>query len=143
MSGCNWRVGQLYVLAETEGEARKVFDEGCGLWQTALQTCCVKRTMRLKGGRDDKSHKVDPDTFGITQRSLKMLRNTLIEKANRRITVVQIPTNDLCCGYLILDENEAVYTASGWTCVEKEGQAREVQGRCLTFLVFLPSSGSL
>jgi len=43
--GCNWRVGQLYVLAGTEGEARKVFDEGCGLWQTALQTCCVKRTI--------------------------------------------------------------------------------------------------
>lgn len=60
--------------------------------------------------------KFDENTFGITQRSLKVLRDTLIEKVKSRIAVVEIPTNDLCCGYLILDKNhnEAVYTGDGF-----------------------------
>lgn len=45
----------------------------------------------------------DLSSFGITQKSLKILRNTLAEKINHRIAVVEVPTNDICCGYFIFD----------------------------------------
>lgn len=58
----------------------------------------------------------DIDAFGITRRSLKILRNTLAEKASHRICVFEIPTNELCCGFLILDWEwqNAAYTGDGF-----------------------------
>lgn len=58
----------------------------------------------------------DPNTFGITQKSLKMLRNALAEKVNHRIVVVEVPTNDVCCGYFILDWElqNATWTGDGF-----------------------------
>lgn len=58
----------------------------------------------------------DPNTFGITQRSLKLLRDSLAEKINHRIVVVEVPTNDLCCGYLIFDRElqNATWTGDGF-----------------------------
>ena len=55
-------------------------------------------------------------SFGITQKSLKMLRDTLAEKLLHRIAVVEVPTNDLCCGYFIfdLDGSAAVFTGDGF-----------------------------
>ena len=58
----------------------------------------------------------NPNTFGITQKSLKMLRNTLAEKIGHRIAVVEVPTNDICCGYFIFDWNlqNATWTGDGF-----------------------------
>jgi len=58
----------------------------------------------------------NPNTFGITQKSLKMLRNVLAEKVNRRIAVVEVATNDICCGYFIFDWElqNATWTGDGF-----------------------------
>jgi hypothetical protein len=58
----------------------------------------------------------DHNTFGITQRSLKMLRDTLAEKIHNRIVVVEVPTNDICCGYFIFDWEwqNATWTGDGF-----------------------------
>jgi len=58
----------------------------------------------------------DENTFGITERSLKMLRNTLAKRINHRIAVVEVPTDEICCGFLILDKDaqEAVFTGDGF-----------------------------
>ena len=58
----------------------------------------------------------DENSFGITQRSLKILRDSLAQRMNHHIAVVEVPTNDLCCGFLILDRdlNEAIFTGDGF-----------------------------
>lgn len=58
----------------------------------------------------------DESTFGITQRSLKMLRDKLAEAISHRIIVIELSTSDLCCGYLILDWEwqSATYTGDGF-----------------------------
>jgi hypothetical protein len=58
----------------------------------------------------------DIESFGITQTSLKMLRNAIAEKLTHRIAVFEIPTNDLCCGYLIFDWEwqDATWTGDGF-----------------------------
>ena len=65
----------------------------------------------------------DPSSFGITWRSLKVLRDALAEKINHRICVVEIPTNDLCCGFLILDWEwqNATYSGDGFR-VDRGGE---------------------
>jgi len=52
----------------------------------------------------------DENSFGITQRSLKILRDTLAQRVDRHIAVVEVPTNDLCCQFLILDRD----TCEAW-----------------------------
>ena len=56
------------------------------------------------------------ETFGITQTSLKMLRDKLAEAIGHRLAVFEIPTSDLCCGFLILDweEESATFTGDGF-----------------------------
>ena len=58
----------------------------------------------------------DINSFGITQRSLKILRDTLAERSKNHIAVVEVPTNDLCCGFFIFDKDlrEAVWTGDGF-----------------------------
>jgi len=58
----------------------------------------------------------DINTFGITQKSLKMLRDTLANAIANRIAVVEVPTNDLCCGYFIFDQKRqaAIFTGDGF-----------------------------
>ena len=58
----------------------------------------------------------DESTFGITEKSLKMLRNALAERIDHRITVVEVPTDQICCGFLILDKDaeEAVFSGDGF-----------------------------
>jgi hypothetical protein len=58
----------------------------------------------------------DINSFGITQRSLKILRDALTENINHRIAVVEIPTNDLCCGFFIFDWEwqRATWTGDGF-----------------------------
>ena len=56
------------------------------------------------------------NTFGITQLSLMMLRDTLAEHINHTLVVVEVPTSDLVCGFLILDYTiqEAIFTGDGF-----------------------------
>jgi len=58
----------------------------------------------------------DENSFGITQRSLKILRDTLARSIDQHIAVFEVPTNDLCCGYLILnrDTGTATFTGDGF-----------------------------
>lgn len=57
----------------------------------------------------------DENSFGITQRSLKILRDTLARKIDHLIIVVEVPTNALCCGYFIIDQKgEATWTGDGF-----------------------------
>ena len=65
----------------------------------------------------------DIESFGITQRSLKMLRDTLAEKLTHRIAVFQTSTNDLCCGYFIFDWEwrDATWTGGGFR-VDRSGE---------------------
>ncbi len=59
----------------------------------------------------------DENTLGTPQKSLKMLRDALAARINHRIVVVEIPTNNMCCGYLILDrdDNVALFTGDGFS----------------------------
>ncbi len=41
------------------------------------------------------------ESFGIAKTSLKVLRNAIAENCGGEIAVVQVPTNDICCGYFI------------------------------------------
>ncbi|RLA96195.1 MAG: hypothetical protein DRG69_01545 [Deltaproteobacteria bacterium] len=56
------------------------------------------------------------NSFGITQKSLKILRNTLTFCVNHPVAVVELPTNDLCCGFFIFDKYTelAVFTGDGF-----------------------------
>lgn len=58
----------------------------------------------------------DENTFGITQNSLKMLRDTLASRISHHIAVFEIPTSDLCCSFLILDKDtdEAIFSGDGF-----------------------------
>lgn len=58
----------------------------------------------------------DESTFGITERSLKLLRNTLAKRIDHWIAVVEVPTDQICCGFLILDKDaeEAVFSGDGF-----------------------------
>lgn len=55
----------------------------------------------------------DENTFGITQLSLQMLRDTLARAVDQRIAVFEIQTSDLCCGYLILNRDTGIATFTG------------------------------
>jgi hypothetical protein len=51
--------------------------------------------------------------FGITQRSLQMLRDTLARSIDQHVAVFEVSTNDLCCGYLILNRDTGTVTFTG------------------------------
>ena len=53
------------------------------------------------------------ETFGITQKSLKSLRDTLARSIDHRICVVEIITNELLCGFLIFDRDTGIVTFTG------------------------------
>lgn len=55
----------------------------------------------------------DPDTFGITGKSLKMLRNALVDNLHDEILVVEVPTGSITCGFLILNKTRLTATWSG------------------------------
>ena len=55
----------------------------------------------------------DENSFGITQRSLKILRDTLARGIDQHIAVIEVPTNDICCGYLILNKDAGIATFTG------------------------------
>lgn len=63
------------------------------------------------------------ETWGITYKSLEMLRNELAQRVYHEIAVIEIPTNVLCCGYLILDKTtgEAIWTGDGFR-MDKAGE---------------------
>jgi len=56
---------------------------------------------------------IDEDTFGITQGSLRMLRNALARNINQYIVIFEVPTNNLRCGFMILNKNTCMATFTG------------------------------
>lgn len=60
-------------------------------------------------------HKViyDQATFGITSKSLQMLRNAIVDNLHDEIIVVEVPTNDICCGFVLLNKTTNTATWSG------------------------------
>lgn len=62
-----------------------------------------------------KAHKLiyDPSTFGITGKSLKMLRNSIALHMRDEIAVIEVPTGDILCGFLVLNKTQGTATWSG------------------------------
>ena len=58
----------------------------------------------------------DENTFGITQRSLKKLRDELAGRVRNKIAVLEIQTSDITCGFLLIDKtlNQAIWTGDGF-----------------------------
>jgi len=51
--------------------------------------------------------------FGITQRSLQMLRDTLARSIDHHVAMFEVSTNDLCCGFLVLNRDTGTVTFTG------------------------------
>jgi hypothetical protein len=60
----------------------------------------------------------DVNSFGITQRSLKILRDTITKNNERKILVIELPTDNICCGFMIFVQNkdgiEVIWTGDGF-----------------------------
>lgn len=65
----------------------------------------------------------DPNTFGVTRPSLSLLRDALVKRADHRLCVLEIPTDDGCCGFAIFDRDtrEVVFTGDGFR-PDREGE---------------------
>ncbi|RLG29058.1 hypothetical protein DRN98_08765, partial [Methanosarcinales archaeon] len=59
---------------------------------------------------------LDQEALGITERSLKVLRDEIARRVDDDLVVLKIPTSDITCGYLIVDRTvkEAVFTGDGF-----------------------------
>jgi len=59
---------------------------------------------------------INQEALGITERSLKVLRDEIARRVDHELIVLEIPTSDITCGYLIVDRtlNEAVFTGDGF-----------------------------
>ena len=66
---------------------------------------------------------MNQEALGITERSLKVLRDEIARRVDHDLMVLpawladrEIPTSDITCGYLIVDRtlNEAVFTGDGF-----------------------------
>lgn len=57
--------------------------------------------------------RLDEETLGITQRSVDQLRAILCAAHENEITILQVPTDDITCGYLIADHTLKAATFSG------------------------------
>ena len=66
---------------------------------------------------------MNQEALGITERSLKVLRDEIARRVDHDLMVLpawladrEIPTSDITCGYLILDRtlNEAVFIGDGF-----------------------------
>ncbi len=59
----------------------------------------------------------DANNVGVTRKSLKMLRDALVNFFAHRIVVVEVPTSDIRCGYFIfdLDLQKATWTGDAFS----------------------------
>lgn len=55
----------------------------------------------------------DNSTFGITEKSFKMLRNAIVDNLHDEILVIEIPTGGITCGFLLLNKTKNSATWSG------------------------------
>jgi len=62
-----------------------------------------------------KAHKLifDQSTFGVTGKSLRLLRNALASNLRDKILVVEVPTADILCGFLVLNQTNGTAIWSG------------------------------
>jgi hypothetical protein len=58
----------------------------------------------------------DESTFGSTGKSLRMLRNAVADTLHCKTLVLEIPTNDICCGFLVInkDDESAIWSGDGF-----------------------------
>lgn len=56
---------------------------------------------------------LDQSSFGTTSKSLKMLRNAVADNLHDEILVLEIPTSDICSGFLLLNKTAKSATWSG------------------------------
>jgi hypothetical protein len=58
----------------------------------------------------------DLSSFGITGKSLRVLRNAIVDNIKDEIAVVQIQTDDILCGFLLLNKTKrtAVWSGDGF-----------------------------
>ncbi len=60
----------------------------------------------------------DVNSFGVTQRSLKFLRDSIVRNCDHNLMVVEIPTDNICCGFMIFVQNEdgieVIWTGDGF-----------------------------
>lgn len=55
------------------------------------------------------------DSFGITRVSLLNLRNWIADHRDQQISIVQVHTEDFCCGFVcILKDGSAFFTGDGF-----------------------------
>lgn len=66
----------------------------------------------------------DSGSFSITRKSLKNLRDAIAGRLYHRLVVVEVPTDETCCGFFIFDEilGEAVWTGDGFR-TDENGEA--------------------
>jgi hypothetical protein len=55
----------------------------------------------------------DQATFGVTGKSLKKLCNAITDNIKDKVLVVEIPTDDILCGFLLLNQTNGSATWSG------------------------------
>lgn len=55
----------------------------------------------------------DESTFGVTGKALKMLRNAIVDNLRDEILILEVPTSDILCGFLVLNKTEGSATWSG------------------------------
>ena len=55
----------------------------------------------------------DHNIAGMPRKSLKMLRDTLSNSITQKVAVVEVPTGELHCGFLILDKDSKKATWTG------------------------------
>ena len=56
---------------------------------------------------------VDQETFGITGKSLKMLRDSIMKNFDDEILVIEVPTEQILCGFLVLNKTTGTAYWSG------------------------------
>jgi len=58
----------------------------------------------------------DLETFGITQKSLKLFRDEICKRIEHEIAIFCVPTADIVCGFLIVDKttNDLTWTGDGF-----------------------------
>jgi hypothetical protein len=89
---------------------------------------------------------LDESTFGITQNSLKKLRDELATRINHEIEIHQVQTDGICCGYLIFDftVNEVIWSGDGFRTDEGgEGGAGFKTARALLYIYGMDPIGQL
>lgn len=119
----------MLVEAENPEDARELVRRRLGDDRLTLSNYVVEKGVEynpkpIKGrvlsahpqGTIKVSVSLDENALGITERSLRNLRNEVARRLDHELIVLETPTSEITCGYLIIDRtaNEAVFTGDGF-----------------------------